>query len=140
MKKQSILALAIVALISIDLSAQTLDEGLYVDTDEIYRQFELDQALQFPGGASEILNYLNENVSYPISARENAIEGTVRVEFVVMPDGKIQDAKILEGLGFGCDEEVLRVISEMPTWIPGVKDQVRVATKMVMRINFNLTI
>ena len=102
--------------------------------------FELDQALEFPGGMDEMSAYLHREVVYPIAARENAIEGIVKVEFIVMPDGRIVNARVVEGLGFGCDEEVLRVVNAMPVWSPGVKNNSKVATKVVMSIGFNLVI
>ncbi|MBX2877487.1 MAG: energy transducer TonB [Saprospiraceae bacterium] len=101
---------------------------------------ELDELPTFPGGLEEMSNYLIENLNYPVAARENAIEGEVRVEFVVGPQGDIVEPIILEGLGYGCDEEVLRIINDMPRWTAGAKDYRKVATKMVVSISFQLTI
>lgn len=89
---------------------------------------ELDELPTYPGGLEEMSNYLMEHLNYPWTARENAIEGDVRVEFVVGSDGNIEEPVILEGLGHGCDEEVLRIINEMPPWKAGVKDYRKVAT------------
>ncbi len=101
---------------------------------------ELDELPTFPGGSTELSNYFLQNLHYPLAARENAIEGDVRVEFVVGTNGNIQEPLILEGLGHGCDEEVLRIINDMPRWKAGVKEDRKVATKMVLSISFQLTL
>ncbi len=65
--------------------------------------------------------YLKANVQYPTSARANRIEGEVTVSFVVKSDSTFGDFKVIKGIGFGCDEELIRVIKEGPAWIPGSK-------------------
>lgn len=68
--------------------------------------------------------YLKENTVYPAAAMSDAIEGEVKVQFSVSPDGKTMDFIILESLGFGCDEEAIRLIKEGPKWEtdpPGMK-------------------
>ena len=73
----------------------------------------------FPGGATELKKFLASNVKYPADAKENYIEGKVIAKFLVNSDGSISDIVILRGLGFGCDEETIRVIKLMPNWKPG---------------------
>ena len=140
MKTNSIFALIFLFIICFlsGLQAQSSPETMAADADEVYRQFELDYSLEFPGGTDEMVAYLHREVVYPIEARENAVEGIVRVEFIVMPSGRVGNAKVLEGLGFGCDEEVLRAIMAMPHWTPGVKNNSKVATRVVMAIGFSL--
>jgi TonB family protein len=52
-------------------------------------------------------------------AQESRISGTVLINFVVDRDGKITRVKVVHGIGGGCDEEAVRVISKMPAWSPG---------------------
>ncbi|MBK7871004.1 MAG: TonB family protein [Saprospiraceae bacterium] len=66
-----------------------------------------------------------------------AVEGTLA--FVVTPDGNIQSASILSGIGYGCDEEALRVVKAMPNWIPAQQAGNIITTKVVLPISFNLT-
>lgn len=84
--------------------------------DEVYDFVE--QEAEFPGGEDALMKYLGKNIKYPKSARENNIKGRVMVEFIVQKDGRISDTKIMRGIGFGCDEEVMRVVKSMPTWQP----------------------
>jgi TonB family protein len=74
---------------------------------------------EFPGGEDAFNQYLADSIRYPAAAVENSIQGRVFVTFVVEKDGSVSDARILRGIGGGCDEEALRVIRNMPKWIPG---------------------
>jgi periplasmic protein TonB len=53
---------------------------------------------------------------------------------VVEKDGSISNIKMLRGIGAGCDEEALRVVSMMPKWKPGRQNGREV------RVQFNLPI
>ncbi|MEM7657778.1 MAG: TonB family protein [Bacteroidota bacterium] len=74
---------------------------------------------EFPGGLAAMNRWLTHRLRYPSRAKEKMIEGRVVVQFVVNTNGNISELKVLKGIGGGCDEEALRVISEMPAWIPG---------------------
>jgi protein TonB len=56
----------------------------------------------------------------------------------VNTDGKIEDVKILRGIGGGCDEEALRVVKLMPRWKPGKQNGKTVRTLFNMPVNFKL--
>lgn len=73
----------------------------------------------YPGGEYALMDFLRNNIKYPQAARENGIQGTVFLIFVVEPDGKLSNISVLRGIGGGCDEEAIRVISIMPAWKPG---------------------
>ncbi len=92
----------------------------------------------FPGGDGELSAYLKKNIKYPPLARENGITGRVYVNFIVDREGKIKDAKILRGIGGGCDEEALRVVRTMPSWKPGKQNGRSVNVSFNMPIFFNL--
>jgi TonB family protein len=79
----------------------------------------VEESPQYPGGEEAWQKYLAENFSYPQAAREASIQGTVYVSFVIEKDGSITEPVVLRGIGAGCDEEALRVIKQMPRWIPG---------------------
>ena len=85
--------------------------------DSIYRVSEVMP--QYPGGPNEMMKYLQENIKYPQSAKDNKIEGRVFVTFVVEKDGSITNATVLRGIDKECDAEALRVVSSMPKWNPG---------------------
>lgn len=75
-----------------------------------------DDMPEFEGGVAGLMRYVTQNISYPPIAREIGKEGTVYVSFVVNELGNVESAKVMRGIGYGCDEEVLRVMNKMPRW------------------------
>lgn len=71
---------------------------------------------EFEGGVSGLMRYVGSNISYPEQAKIVGKEGTVYVSFVVSEVGMVEGVKVMRGIGYGCDEEVVRVISNMPKW------------------------
>ena len=100
--------------------------------DSIYRVSEVMP--QYPGGPNEIMRYIQENIKYPQSAKDNKIEGRVFVTFVVEKDGSITNATVLRGIDKECDAEALRVVSSMPKWNPGQQDGKNVRTQFTIPI------
>ena len=96
---------------------QTKSQKAVVNQDSIYRVTEVMP--QYPGGPNEMMRYIQENIKYPQSAKDNKIEGRVYVSFVVEKDGSITNAAVMRGFDKECDAEALRVISSMPKWNPG---------------------
>ena len=94
---------------------------------------------QFPGGEEARMQYLIDNIDYPKEAQKKGIEGTVYVTFIVEADGSITNAKVLRGIGGGCDKEALEVVENMPNWEPGKKDGEPVRTQFNMPIQFSLS-
>ncbi|MGN7889394.1 TonB family protein [Dyadobacter sp. 22481] len=93
---------------------------------------------EYPGGNAEMFKFLGRNIKYPTRASKANVQGKVFVNFVVTSAGDIQDVKILKGIGFGCDEEALRVVSKFPKWTPGKQDGKSVSVKYTVPINFQL--
>ena len=93
---------------------------------------------EYPGGDDARIKFMVENIKYPEEARQKGITGTVYVTFVVEKDGTVQHVKILRGIGSGCDEEALRVISLMPKWNPGMQRGKPVRIQFNMPIKFHL--
>lgn len=98
----------------------------------------VEESPQFPGGDEERIRFLTENIKYPTEAREASIQGTVYITFVVEKDGTIKDVRVLRGIGGGCDEEAVRVISRMPRWLPGKQRGKPVRVQFNMPIKFSM--
>jgi protein TonB len=92
----------------------------------------------FPGGESEMMKYLGNNLKYPERAKDVEAQGTVLISFVVDKEGKISNPTIKRGIGFGCEEEAIRVIQKMPTWSPGKMNGQTVNVEYVLPIRFTL--
>jgi TonB family protein len=98
----------------------------------------VEQNPEFNGGFDAMLKYLRENIHYPETAVKTGIQGTVFVQFVVGKTGKITNVKILRGIGAGCDEEAVRVVNEMPNWIPGHNNGEVVSVMFQIPVKFQL--
>lgn len=93
---------------------------------------------EFPGGDIAMKNYIFKHLEYPTSAMENGIQGRVMVEFIIDENGKVTNAKVLKGIGGGCDEAALKVVNAMPRWKPGVMDGKVVKVRFVLPVTFQL--
>ena len=92
----------------------------------------------FPGGETALYEYLGANIKYPEEAKELGIQGRVFVNFVVEKDGSVSNARVLRGIGGGCDEEALRVVKSMPKWTPGKQRGIPVRVSYNLPIKFTL--
>ena len=95
-----------------------------------------DKMPYFPGGEQAIRKYLFQNKRVPAEARESQIHGTVYVRFVVNEDGSLGYPKVIKGLGYGCDEEALRLVRHMPRWQAGEHNGRRVPIYETLTITF----
>jgi TonB family protein len=84
-------------------------------------------------------NYVKGKHIYPQLARENGIEGTVSVLVYVSEKGEVAKARLIKGLGFGCDEAAINLVYAMPCWIPASNFGIPVKGKKVLDISFRLT-
>jgi periplasmic protein TonB len=92
----------------------------------------------YPGGQAALNQYLAANIKYPTRARENGIEGTVYASIIVDELGSILDVSFPKPLGYGLEEEVLRVVKGMPKLIPAEDKSKPVKTKYVLPVKFDL--
>lgn len=101
-----------------------------------------DKAARKACSDEKLMRYLYENVSYPNIARENGIEGTVVVQFVVNSDGTITNIKTLRDIGGGCGDEAVRLVAgmnELPErWTPGKQRGKAVRVMYTLPIRFKL--
>ncbi|MCP9764579.1 energy transducer TonB [Lacihabitans soyangensis] len=95
----------------------TISIKIPLEVDEIFTAVE--QNPEFMGGQKAMYNFINDNIKYPFEAQRNDISGRVFLKFVVEKDGSIGNVEVRQGLGYGCDEEAVRVIKLMPKWNPG---------------------
>ncbi len=87
-----------------------------------YRRYTPQPVLpEFPGGKDSMAIFIKNNLRYPKKARKHHISGIIQVNFTVSTDGTLKNATVFKSLGYGCDEEALRIVHLMPKWIPGRK-------------------
>ena len=106
---------------------------------EVEKVFEVvEQMPSFPGGQSALMEWLSNNVKYPVVAQENGVQGRVVVSFVVERDGSITDVKVVRGVDPSLDREASRVVRAMPRWIPGKQNGSAVRVKYNVPVAFRL--
>jgi protein TonB len=81
--------------------------------------FIVEDMPEFPGGELALRKYIAENVRYPEMAKENDIQGTVYVRFVVDEQGKVTNVEVMRGVDPLLDKEAVRVVQSLPKWKPG---------------------
>lgn len=90
-------------------------------------------------GRRAFTQHVKENLVYPDSARKHKVKGAVLLEFIVTAEGKIENIKVLKSLGYGCDEEAIRLVKTGPVWRPrktGIHSDTPVDSKVRVRIRF----
>lgn len=98
----------------------------------------VEQMPTFPDGQDAMYKFIYDRIKYPAIARENGISGSVIVQFVVSKEGDIKNAKVVRGIGGGCNEEALRVVNQMPRWRPGKHNGRAVPVTFTLPIKFVL--
>ena len=106
------------------------------EEDTVYQTVE--EMPEFPGGEQAIFDFIGQNVKYPQEAQEKGIAGRVLVNFIIEKDGSVSNVKVLRGIGGGCDEESVRVISAMSKWKPGKQNGKPVRVSFIIPIIFKL--
>jgi TonB family protein len=99
---------------------------------------QVDEMPVPPGGMGGFTEYMMKNLTYPTAAKEAGTQGMVVVSFVVNAEGKVGSLEVLRGIGKGCDEEAVRVISNSGTWTPAKIEGKSVASKMTLPVQFKL--
>jgi len=91
---------------------------------------------EYPGGQKGMLTYFVLNMRYPLAAYTNGISGTAYVNFIVETDGSVSDVLVLKPIGYGCDEEATRLVSQMTGWEPGEQDGKKVRVRSNIPVYF----
>ncbi len=117
---------------------------------------------EFPGGMKAMMEYLSNNVKYPVEAQKMGEQGRVIVGFIVEKDGTVSNAKVVKSNKYTMVEiekdgtvvkkletsegaaiqeleaEALRVVQSMPKWTPGKQKGKPVRVKYNIPVSFRL--
>ena len=119
-----------------DFDEAITDEPLREYKEKVFDVVEIMPS--FPGGESELMAFLNENLRYPPEANENGIQGRPIITFVVERDGSITNVRVIRSVDPLLDGEAVRVVKMMPKWNPGKQNSTPVRVKFTLPINFRL--
>ena len=89
---------------------------------EIFTKVEIDAS--YPGGAGAWKNFLERNLRGETPVDNGASPGsyTVTVQFVVDKEGNVSDIKPLTNLGYGMEQEAVRVLKRSGKWKPAIQN------------------
>ncbi len=77
-------------------------------------------------------------ILFPVLLKYLHVIGKVIVKIIIEKDGSVNSVSFLKGIGFGCDEEVERIVKLMPKWKAGIKDGKNVRTFFILPVMFAL--
>ncbi|GAB5527216.1 MAG: hypothetical protein Roseis2KO_50880 [Roseivirga sp.] len=106
------------------------------DEDEVVKNYNPARPIY---GQKAFNQHVKENLIYPDAAATEGIKGRVLLEFTVTAEGDLKDIKVLKGLGYGCDEEAIRLVKTGPRWQAsrtGIDRGTPVDSKVKVRIRF----
>lgn len=92
----------------------------------------------FPGGVEAYRTFLQKNVHYPEAAKARSLSGDVFVSFIVDEAGRLLEAEVIKGVGYGLDEEALRLVRLMSWWTPAQLAGKPVRVPATLRIRFGI--
>lgn len=109
--------------------------GIPEDTT-IYNNVEVMPS--YPGDMAECYMFVARQMHYPEEAEEKGIEGRVLIRFVVEKDGRLTNFEVIETPDPLLSDEALRVLKQMPKWIPAKNKGKDVRCRYSMPILFRL--
>ncbi len=97
-----------------------------------------EAAPAYNGGEKAMRKFLQNNIKYPSKAKDDGVQGTVFVRFVVEKDGIVDDVVVSKGVHPMLDAEAKRVVSVMPKWTPGKQKGKPVAVQYTLPVRFQI--
>ncbi|SJZ97420.1 energy transducer TonB [Sediminibacterium ginsengisoli] len=108
-----------------------------IDKEGIYNYAEVMPS--FPGGQKALEKFIEDNITYPQEALDEGVEGVVYVQFAVDEAGKVYTPQLKsDKLGYGLDEEALKVVQKMPRWNPGRIKGKNVKSRFELPISYQI--
>ncbi|AUC16750.1 hypothetical protein BTO06_17075 [Tenacibaculum sp. SZ-18] len=88
---------------------------------------------------NEMMKHIQQHFRYPNDAVVNKVQGEVWVRFIIDKDGNVTNIKALGPKGAKIlNDEAIRVVSNLPKFIPGKKNGISTSVKYGFPINFAL--
>lgn len=130
MKKVILLSLMLVCFVGYSQNDEKEDKTIYILVDRIPEYSD--------GGEEGLRKHIMRNFRVP--NLKKTIKGEIITEFIVETDGSISDIKIIQDLGYGLGDEVVRVLKRAKKWTPAIKNNKYVRYKNVFPLKLNLEV
>ncbi|HKZ65179.1 MAG TPA: energy transducer TonB [Chitinophagaceae bacterium] len=113
-----------------------IDDKINKEPTEPFTKVEVDA--KFDGNWEKFL-LRNLNAQTPVD--NNAPEGNYKVliQFVVDIDGTVSDIKPITNLGYGLEQEAIRVLKKAKNWEPAIQNGRQVKAYRIQAITFQVT-
>lgn len=95
--------------------------------------FKTDQQPFYPAGETSLYTFFYYNIKYSEKAIADKVNGNVMVSFYVMPDSTLSEIMVLSGVGYGIDEEVVRVLTPLK-YAPAIVDGEKVKMNVIIYV------
>ncbi len=91
--------------------------GVSIDSNKVSRTYKMIEVMPEPKkGYSDFYKYVGKKFRTPDI---KGLQGKIIIGFIIDKNGSITEPKILKSIGYGTDEEAIRVLLDYPDWIPG---------------------
>jgi len=97
---------------------QKLISGVSVDSDKVSRNYKVVEIRPVPKKGYEDF-YKHVSKKFKIPNMPKGVGGKIFLKFIVDKEGQIINPEIIKGIGYGADEEALRVVSAYTNFAPG---------------------
>jgi len=93
----------------------------------------VDQEAHYPAGDKGLVELIYEKMKYPAETKGKAIEGSLMLSFDVMPDSTLTNFAVLQSVGYGVDEEVIRIMKEIK-YAPSIQNGTKLRMNVIATI------
>lgn len=107
-----------------------------IQIDEVFT--EVEEMPEYPGGNQALMTFLGENIKYPENCKEDAVEGTVILSFIINKDGHVSDIFPVRSPDERLTESAIETVSKMEDWIPGKQGGKNVKVEYKLPIKYAL--
>jgi len=149
-KPKLVKTFAVEEIISNDtIKEENIDNNIYIETIDCGDDFidttidcflysEISTKPVFRDGFEDIKAYIQDNIEYPQTAKNDSVAGTVYIAFVIGILGKVENVMLIRGVREDLNSVCVSVIEKMPNWIPGKAENKPVRVQMFIPIRFVL--
>ncbi len=119
---------------------ESYDEGKFISgvtTDKEGNKISyliVEQKPEPKKGFTHFYKFIGSNFNYTNESIQLKIKGKILIEFVIDVTGKIVEPKIIKGLGYGLDQEAIRVLLKYENWISGKQRGLNVRVRYTIPI------
>jgi len=98
----------------------------------------VDKMPAFPGGMDEMQKFISKEIIYPVDAISEHIEGKVLLSVIIDKTGKVRDIISKGSPERLLEKEAIRVVKLMPSWTPGIQNDIAVDVQVSIPVIFKL--